>query len=169
MGPRRRSRSSAPAVNRVPLDHARRRPHAEVGRSFTDRATMQTVSNAGIETVFISEQIAIKKGLNYLDNLAEPDFKSILTDSRFSSHHLSNWKVVGERVGISILRLIDKFMCKLFIPYSMDFVPCGIIRNEIAGSLAKAATLDISRLDLPSTFSERERCSFDNKKKRRNI
>ncbi|GFV59157.1 hypothetical protein TNCV_2338981 [Trichonephila clavipes] len=58
-----------------------------------------------------SELIAIEKGLNYVDTLDEPDFKSIwiLTNSRSSIHHLSNWKEVSDRVEIPILKLSANF------------------------------------------------------------
>ncbi|GFT13321.1 uncharacterized protein TNCV_1550851 [Trichonephila clavipes] len=89
-----------------------------------------------------SELIAIEKGHNYIDNLAEPNLKCIwiLIGSCSSIQHLSNWKKILSHVGNIV--------------------------NEITDSLAKAASLDTKEPDVPSTFSE---VFSDSKKKQGDI
>lgn len=107
-------------------------------------------------SVFRSELIAIERGLIFVESIAVPDFTSIwiLTDSRSSIQHLSNWREVGDRAGISILSLIDRL--SHYFEVHIQWIPShvGVTGNEMADTLAKAASLDIPQLDMSSTFSE---------------
>ncbi|GFU93330.1 RNase H domain-containing protein [Trichonephila clavipes] len=100
--------------------------------------------------------------------LAEPDFKSIwiLTDNRSSIQNVSNWKKVGDRVETFFLRLIYKLSANFEFHFQWILSHVGMVGNEIADSLAKAASLDTPRPDIPFTFSE---VFSDNKKRQRNL
>ncbi|GFS97520.1 RNase H domain-containing protein [Trichonephila clavipes] len=66
----------------------------------------------------------------------------ILTDSRSSIPHLSNWLSIGDSTSRSILHLFQQ-LCDLH-PIHLQWVPSyvGLPGNEIADDLAKAATSD---------------------------
>ncbi|GFW61129.1 hypothetical protein TNCV_4873391 [Trichonephila clavipes] len=61
---------------------------------------------------------------------------------------------IGDRVGIFILRLIDKLSANF--EFHIQWIPShvGILGNEIADSLAKTITLDTPRPDVLSTFNK---------------
>ncbi|GFW31839.1 hypothetical protein TNCV_5040091 [Trichonephila clavipes] len=67
---------------------------------------------------------------------------------------ISTAKKIGDRVGIPILRVIDKLTANF--ESHIQWIPShvGILDNKIVNSLTKAASLETSRNDMPSTFSE---------------
>lgn len=107
-------------------------------------------------SVFRSELIAIERGLKFVEDIVEPDFVDIwiLTDSRSSVQHLSNWTSVGDRAGISILNSLSRLSVNSEV--HIQWIPShvGISGNEIADSLAKAASLESTHPDVLCTFSE---------------
>ncbi|GFX94394.1 RNase H domain-containing protein [Trichonephila clavipes] len=64
----------------------------------------------------------------------------ILTDSRSSIQHLSNWSFIGDSTSKSILRLFQQLSDRH--PIHLQWVPShvGLLGNEVADDLAKAAT-----------------------------
>ncbi|XP_042901433.2 uncharacterized protein [Parasteatoda tepidariorum] len=107
-------------------------------------------------SVFRSELIAIENGLRHVENIAEPDFKHIwiLTDSKSSIQHLSNWMNVGDRATASILGMLFRLSADFGVHFQWIPSHVGIKGNEMADSLAKDASLQPLQPDLPSTFNE---------------
>ncbi|GFW27543.1 RNase H domain-containing protein [Trichonephila clavipes] len=64
----------------------------------------------------------------------------ILTDSRSSIQHLSNWQSIGDSTSRSILHLFQQLLDRH--PIHLQWVPShvGLLGNEVADDLAKAAT-----------------------------
>lgn len=112
--------------------------------------------NSNSCSVFRAELIAIEKGLGFVENIAAPDFKSIwiLTDSRSSIQHLSDWRDVGDRAGISILGLINRLSDTFEVHFQWIPSHVGVAGNEIADTLAKAASLKSPLPDMPFTYNE---------------
>ncbi|XP_071043019.1 uncharacterized protein [Parasteatoda tepidariorum] len=112
--------------------------------------------NSEFCSVFRSELIAIENGLRHVENIAEPDFKHIwiLTDSKSSIQHLSNWMNVGDRAAASILGMLFRLSADFGVHFQWIPSHVGIKGNEMADSLAKDASLEPLQPDLPSTFNE---------------
>ncbi|GFY31168.1 RNase H domain-containing protein [Trichonephila clavipes] len=64
----------------------------------------------------------------------------MLTDSRSSIQHLSNWPSIGDSTSSSILHLFQQLSDRH--PIHLHWVPShvGLLGNEVADYLAKAAT-----------------------------
>ncbi|XP_015920115.2 uncharacterized protein [Parasteatoda tepidariorum] len=114
------------------------------------------VRNSEFCSVFRSELIAIENGIRHVENIAEPDFKHIwiLTHSKSSIQHLSNWMNVGDRAAASILGMLLRLSADFGIHFQWIPSHVGIKGNEMADSLAKDASLEPLQPDLPSTFNE---------------
>ncbi|GFX95821.1 RNase H domain-containing protein [Trichonephila clavipes] len=98
--------------------------------------------NADHASVFRTELIAIMCGLSFINNIRDLAFSEIwiLTDSRLSIQHLSNWPSIGDSTSRSILHLFQQLSVRH--PIHLQWVPShvGLLENEIADDLAKAAT-----------------------------
>ncbi|GFW96476.1 RNase H domain-containing protein [Trichonephila clavipes] len=99
--------------------------------------------NADHASVFRTELISIMCGLSFINNIRDLAFSEIwiLTDSRSSIQHLSNWPSIGDSTSRSIYS--SPFSAAFGLaPYSSTGVPChaGLLGNEVADDLAKAAT-----------------------------
>ncbi|GBL88650.1 Potassium voltage-gated channel subfamily H member 8 [Araneus ventricosus] len=91
-------------------------------------------------SVFRSELLAIEAGLEAIFNENNYGAVWILSDSRSSIQHLKDWNNVGDRTGISILKLlrhivVDHEVHLQWIPSHVD-----IYGNEVADNLAKQGT-----------------------------
>ncbi|GIX76650.1 RNase H domain-containing protein [Caerostris darwini] len=107
-----------------------------IPRSYTDGSR-----------VFRSELQAIRKGLQYAVQAGD-HFQDIwiLTDSRASIQHLSNWGIVGDQTSMDILKLLDMLSPSHTIHFLWISSHVGVEGNEKADSLAKsAAEEDVSR------------------------
>ncbi|GIX84559.1 RNase H domain-containing protein [Caerostris darwini] len=63
----------------------------------------------------------------------------ILTDSRASIRHLSNWGIVGDQTSLDILKLLDLLSPSHTIHFQWIPFDVGVEGNEKADSLAKSA------------------------------
>ncbi|XP_055924407.1 uncharacterized protein LOC129956512 [Argiope bruennichi] len=90
--------------------------------------------------VFRSELIAIRRDLQYVVQVEE-HFQDtrILTDSRTSIQHLSNWGIVIDQTSLDILNLLDTFSPGHAIHFQWNPSHVGVEGNEKADSLAKSA------------------------------
>ncbi|GFW49714.1 RNase H domain-containing protein [Trichonephila clavipes] len=90
------------------------------------------------------ELIAITWGLSLINNIRDQTFSEIwiLTDSRSSIQHLSNWPSIGDSTSRSILHLFQQLSDQH--PIHLQWVPSqvGLPRNEVVDDLAKVATSD---------------------------
>ncbi|GFX68861.1 RNase H domain-containing protein [Trichonephila clavipes] len=81
-------------------------------------------------------------GLSFVNNLRDIAFSEIwiLTDSRSSIQHLSNWPSIGDSTSRSILHLFQQLSDRH--PIHLQWVPShvGLLGNEVADDLVKAAT-----------------------------
>ncbi|GBN40014.1 hypothetical protein AVEN_262055-1 [Araneus ventricosus] len=89
-----------------------------------------------------SELLAIEAGLEAILNESNYGVVWILSDSRSSIQHLKDWNNVGDRTGISILKLlrhigVDHEVHLQRIPSHVD-----IYGNEVADNLAKQRTVE---------------------------
>ncbi|GFU98075.1 RNase H domain-containing protein [Trichonephila clavipes] len=95
--------------------------------------------NAGHTSVFRTELIDIMCGLSFINNIRDPAFSEIwiLTDSRSSIQHLSNWPSIGDST-IKSIHLFQQLSDRN--PIHLQWVPShvGLLRNEVADDLAKA-------------------------------
>ncbi|GFW35742.1 RNase H domain-containing protein [Trichonephila clavipes] len=100
--------------------------------------------NADHASVFRTELIAILCGPSFI-NIRDLAFSEIwiLTDSRSSTQHLSNWPSIGDSTSRSILHLFQQLSDRH--PIHLQWVPShvGILGNEVADDLAKAATSNL--------------------------
>ncbi|GFX11028.1 uncharacterized protein TNCV_512881 [Trichonephila clavipes] len=98
--------------------------------------------NADHASVFRTELIAILCGLSFINNIIDLTFSEIwiLTDSRSSTEHLSNWPSIGDSTSRSILHLFQQLSD--WHPIHLQWVPShvGLLGNEVADDLAKAST-----------------------------
>ncbi|GFS81206.1 RNase H domain-containing protein [Trichonephila clavipes] len=89
-----------------------------------------------------TELIAIVCGLSFINNIRDLAVFEIwiLTDSRSSIQHLSNWPAIGDRTSSSILHLFQQLSDRH--PIHLQRVPShvGLLGNEIADDLVKTAT-----------------------------
>ncbi|GFV38447.1 RNase H domain-containing protein [Trichonephila clavipes] len=90
--------------------------------------------------MFRSELIAIRRGLQYACE-TEVQFQDawILTDSRASIHHLSNWTSIRDQTSLDILHLLDRISSNHRIHFQWVTSPVGIYGNEKADFLAGTA------------------------------
>nr|GBO09877.1 hypothetical protein AVEN_34255-1 [Araneus ventricosus] len=93
-------------------------------------------------SVFRSELLAIEARLEAILNENNYGAVWILSDSRSSIQHLKDWNNVGDRTGISILKLlrhigVDHEVHLQWIPSHVD-----IYGNEVADNLAKQGTAE---------------------------
>ncbi|GFX86047.1 RNase H domain-containing protein [Trichonephila clavipes] len=81
-------------------------------------------------------------GLSFINNIRDLAFSeiSILTDSRSSIQHLSNWQSIGDSTSRSILHLFQQLLDRHSI--HLQWVPShvGLLGNKVADDLAKVAT-----------------------------
>ncbi|GFW35837.1 RNase H domain-containing protein [Trichonephila clavipes] len=81
-------------------------------------------------------------GLSFINNIRDLAVSEIwiLTDSRSSIQHLSNWPSIGDSTSRSILHLFQQLSDRH--PIHLQWVPShvGLLGNEVADDLAKAAT-----------------------------
>ncbi|GFT58904.1 RNase H domain-containing protein [Trichonephila clavipes] len=81
-------------------------------------------------------------GLSFINNIRDLAVSEIwiLTDSRSSIQHLSNWPSMGDSTSRSILHLFQQLSDRH--PIHLQWVPSlvGLLRNEVADDLAKADT-----------------------------
>ncbi|GFU82651.1 uncharacterized protein TNCV_2306951 [Trichonephila clavipes] len=98
--------------------------------------------NADHASVFRMELISIKRGLSFINNIRDLAVSEIwiMTDSRSSLQHLLNWSCVGDSTSRSILHLFQRLSDRHAI--HLQWVPShvGLLGNEVADDLAKAAT-----------------------------
>ncbi|GFY03929.1 RNase H domain-containing protein [Trichonephila clavipes] len=98
--------------------------------------------NAYHASVFRTELKAIMCGLSFINNIRDLAVSEIwiLTDSRSSIQHLSNWPSIGDSTSRSILHLFQQLSDRY--PIHLQWVPShvGLLGNEVADDLAKAAT-----------------------------
>ncbi|GFU79878.1 RNase H domain-containing protein [Trichonephila clavipes] len=98
--------------------------------------------NADHASVFRTELIAIMCGLSFINNIRDLAVSEIwiLTDSRSSIQHLSNWPFIGDSTSRSILHLFQQLSDRH--PIHLQRVPshAGLLGSEVADDLAKAAT-----------------------------
>lgn len=104
--------------------------------------------------MFKSELLAIEAGLEAISNEANYGAVWILSDSRSSIQHLKDWNNVGDRTGISILKLlrhisVDHEVHLQWIPSHVD-----IYGNEIADDLAKQGSVETLSSVASLTFDE---------------
>ncbi|GFW40171.1 RNase H domain-containing protein [Trichonephila clavipes] len=80
--------------------------------------------------------------LSFINNIRDLAFSEIwiLTDSRSSIQHLSNWPSIGDSTSRRILHLFQQLSDRH--PIHLQWVPShvGLLGNEFADDLAKAAT-----------------------------
>ncbi|GBN31087.1 hypothetical protein AVEN_192502-1 [Araneus ventricosus] len=93
-------------------------------------------------SVFRSELLTIEAGLEAILNENNYGAVWILSDSRSSIQHLNGWNNVGDRTGISILKLlrhigVDHEVHLQWIPSHVD-----IYGNEVADNLTKQGTAE---------------------------
>ncbi|GFX87380.1 RNase H domain-containing protein [Trichonephila clavipes] len=76
--------------------------------------------NADHASVFRTELIAIMWGLSFINNIRDLAFSEIwiLTDSRSSIQHLSNWPSIGDSTSRSILPFFNSFRIGTLFIYS---------------------------------------------------
>ncbi|GFV48976.1 RNase H domain-containing protein [Trichonephila clavipes] len=88
-----------------------------------------------------TELIAIMCGLSFINNIRYLAFYEIwiLTDSRSSIQHLSNWPSIGDSTSRSIPHLFQRLSDRH--PIHLQWVPShiGLLGDEVADDLAKAA------------------------------
>ncbi|GFW07318.1 RNase H domain-containing protein [Trichonephila clavipes] len=81
-------------------------------------------------------------GLSFINNIRDLAFSGIwiLTDSRSSIQHLSNWPSISDSTSRSILHLFQQLSDRH--PIHLQWVPShvGLLGNEVTDDLAKAAT-----------------------------
>ncbi|GFT42514.1 RNase H domain-containing protein [Trichonephila clavipes] len=81
-------------------------------------------------------------GLSFINNIRDLAVSKIwiLTDSRSSIQHLSNWPSIGDSTSRSIFRLFQQL--SYWHPIHLRWVPShvGLLGNEVADDLVKAAT-----------------------------
>ncbi|GFX89620.1 putative RNA-directed DNA polymerase from transposon BS [Trichonephila clavipes] len=89
-----------------------------------------------------TELIAIICGLSFINNIRDLAVSEIwiLTDSRSSIQHLSNWPSIGDSTSRSILHLFQQLSDQHPIHLQWVLSHVGLLGNEVADNLAKAAT-----------------------------
>lgn len=114
------------------------------------------IKNADNCSVFRSELIAIYEGLNFINVTTELDYSDIwiLTDSRASIQHLSQWTSVGDMTSLKILELVSRLSPGHTIYFQWVPSHVGLEGNEIADSLAKSASVAALHNNTSLTFSE---------------
>ncbi|GBM99527.1 hypothetical protein AVEN_250600-1, partial [Araneus ventricosus] len=105
-------------------------------------------------SVFRSELLATEAGLEAILNENNYGAVWILSDSRSSIQHLKDWNNVGDRAGISILKLlrhigVDHEVHLQWIPSHVD-----IYGNDVSDDLAKQVTSEPLCSTLSITFDE---------------
>ncbi|GFU56586.1 uncharacterized protein TNCV_1407251 [Trichonephila clavipes] len=105
-------------------------------------------------SVFRSQLIAIDEALGSLASLPNGKEIWILSDSRSTIQHLSNWQNVRNNVGVPILTKLIRLSTAhqiylLWIPSRID-----LEGNEIAGTLAKNGACEVLEPSSPFTFLE---------------
>ncbi|GFW74921.1 RNase H domain-containing protein [Trichonephila clavipes] len=103
---------------------------------------LQWERNADHASVFRTELIAIICGLSFINNIRDLSDSEIwiLTDSRSSIQHLSNWPSIGDSTIRSILPLFQQLSERHSIHLQWAPSHVGLLGNEVADVLAKAAT-----------------------------
>ncbi|GBM24183.1 hypothetical protein AVEN_4937-1 [Araneus ventricosus] len=105
-------------------------------------------------SVFRSELISIDEGLDSLSSFSCSNEIWILTDSRSSIQHLTNWHRVRDNTGMNILNKLKSLSVSYRI--HLQWIPShvNIQGNEIAEALAKAGADDASVPSAPLTYLE---------------
>ncbi|XP_042909411.1 ribonuclease H-like [Parasteatoda tepidariorum] len=100
---------------------------------------MFTAKTIRSSSVFRSELIAIRKGLQFAARADHFQDIWILTDSRASIQHISNWDIVGDQTSLDILDLLDRLSSNHSIHFQRIPSHGGVDGNERADFLAKSA------------------------------
>ncbi|GFU13316.1 uncharacterized protein TNCV_3843201 [Trichonephila clavipes] len=104
-------------------------------------------------SVFRSELIAIDEALGSLASLPNGKEIWILSDSRSTIQHLSNWQSVRDNVGVSILKL-KRLSTSNQIHLQWNPSHIDLEGNEIADTLAKAGAHELPEPSVPLTCLE---------------
>ncbi|GFT78413.1 putative RNA-directed DNA polymerase from transposon BS [Trichonephila clavipes] len=98
--------------------------------------------NADHASVFRTELISTMCGLSFINNIGDLAVSEfwILRDSRSSIQHLLNWPSIGDTTSRSIFSLFQQLLDRHSI--YLQWVPShvGLLGNEVADNLAKAAS-----------------------------
>ncbi|GFW20648.1 RNase H domain-containing protein [Trichonephila clavipes] len=98
--------------------------------------------------------MAIDEALGPLPSLPNGKEIWILSDSRSSMQHLSNWQCVRDNAGVLILNMLKRISTShqvnlQWIPFHVD-----LEENETENTLAKAGACEVSEPSAPLTFLE---------------
>ncbi|GFW12582.1 RNase H domain-containing protein [Trichonephila clavipes] len=105
-------------------------------------------------SVFRSELIAIDEALGSLASLPNRKEIRILSDSRSSIQHLSNWQSVRDNVGASILTKLKRLSTSHQIHLQKIPSHIDLEGNEIEDTLTKAGARELPEPSAPLTFLE---------------
>ncbi|XP_054719197.1 uncharacterized protein LOC129228541 [Uloborus diversus] len=105
-------------------------------------------------SVFKSELIAIKEGLNQILHSTDCSDIWILTDSRSSIQHLQDWNQVNDLVSIQIINMLKTISKRRDV--HLQWIPShvNIPGNETADALAKRGCSEMATTDYDLTFEE---------------
>ncbi|GFT52842.1 putative RNA-directed DNA polymerase from transposon BS [Trichonephila clavipes] len=98
------------------------------------------IKNPNFCSVFRSELTAVRRGLQYACE-TQVQFQDvwILTDSRASIQHPSNWKSIGDQTSLDILNLLDWISSNHCVHFQWIPSQVGIDGNEKADFLVRTA------------------------------
>lgn len=106
-------------------------------------------------SVFRSELIAIRRGLQYAVQVKDHSRDIwILTDSRSSIQHLSNWSTVGDQTSLDILKLLESLSPDHTVHFQWIPSHVGVEGNEKADFLARSGSEEGVNPGGELTFSE---------------
>ncbi|GFV29771.1 RNase H domain-containing protein [Trichonephila clavipes] len=87
----------------------------------------------------------------------------ILSDSRSTIQHPSNWHKVGDNTGVDILDKLKRISSSREVRLQWVPLHVNIVGNEIADTLAKDGTAQLTINSAPLTYSELHSTYINNK------
>ncbi|GFY20363.1 RNase H domain-containing protein [Trichonephila clavipes] len=121
---------------------------------FRDQEIEIKRKNPDSGSVFRSELVAIREGLNSIESLPQLHDIWIFSNSRINIQYLANWHNVRDRRGTDILKILKRLSLSRQIHFQWIPSHVNIAGNEIAYSLARAGAGKTTTPAAPLTYLE---------------
>ncbi|GFU13873.1 RNase H domain-containing protein [Nephila pilipes] len=119
---------------------------------YRDQEVKIQTRNPDSYSVFHSEIILIKEGMELFESLSHNKEIWILIDSRSCIQHLTNWQSVRDSIEVQMLKNLKRFSTSHQIHLQCTHSHIDIEGNDITDTLDKVEASEVSMPTAPLTY-----------------